>query len=99
MSKQVPVSSTTSTLVAADAGKCVSITAGITVPNAIFSAGDTVSIYNNSAGNLTITQGASFTLRQVGTANTGNRTLAQRGLVTIWFLSSSEGVISGGGLT
>lgn len=87
------------TLVIGDRGTLVSVTAGVTVPNAVFAANDVVTIYNNSAGNITITQGASLTLRQVGTANTGNRTLAQRGLVTVVFISSSEAVISGGGLT
>lgn len=86
-------------LVVGDRGALVSVTAGVTVPNGVFSANDVVTIYNNSAGNITITQGASLTLRQVGTANTGNRTLAQRGLVTIVFISGSEAVISGGGLT
>lgn len=87
------------TLVIGDRGTLVSVTAGVTVPNAVFSANDVVTIYNNSAGNITITQGASLTLRQVGTANTGNRTLAQRGLATVVFISGSEAVISGGGLT
>ncbi len=87
------------TLVVGDRGALVSVTAGVTVPNGVFSANDVVTIYNNSASSITITQGASFTLRQVGTANTGNRTLALRGLVTMVFISGSEAVISGGGLT
>ena len=91
-------SSTTGTLALSDRGSLVSITAGITVPASIFSANDVVSIYNNTASTLTITQGAGLTLRFVGTANTGNRTLTQRGLVTIMFVSATEAVISGGGL-
>jgi hypothetical protein len=87
------------TLVIGDRGTLVSVTAGVTVPANIFAANDVVTIYNNSAGNITITQGGSLTLRQVGTANTGNRTLAQRGLVTVVFISATEAVISGGGLT
>ena len=87
------------TLVIGDRGTLVSVTAGVTVPANVFAANDVVTIYNNSAGNITITQGASLTLRQVGTANTGNRTLAQRGLVTVVFISATEAVISGGGLT
>lgn len=97
--KTVPVSTTTSTLVVGDKGKCVSLGAGVTVPASVFAAGDVVSLYNNTAGNLTVTQGSGLTLRQVGTANTGNRTLAQRGMATIWFLSASEAIISGGGLS
>ena len=87
------------TLQIGDRGTLVAVTAGVTVPANIFAANDVVTIYNNSAGNITITQGGSLTLRQVGTANTGNRTLAQRGLVTVVFISATEAVISGGGLT
>jgi hypothetical protein len=39
------------------------------------------------------------TLYQSGTANTGSRTLAQRGLATVYFISSTVGVISGTGLS
>ncbi len=87
------------TLVIGDRGTLVSVTAGVTVPANVFAANDVVTIYNNSGSNITITQGGSLTLRQVGTANTGNRTLAQRGLVTVVFISATEAVISGGGLT
>jgi hypothetical protein len=88
------------TLVASDAGKHISITTGgVTVPASVFSIGDTITIYNNSASNQTITQGASVTMYQVGTANTGNRTLAQRGLATLICVASNTFVITGGGLT
>jgi hypothetical protein len=87
-------------LVASDVGKYINITAGgVTVPSGVFSSGDTLSIYNNSASNQTITQGASVTMYQVGTATTGNRTLAQRGLATLLCVGSNQFVITGGGLT
>jgi hypothetical protein len=87
-------------LVAADSGKHISIsTGGVTVPSGVFSVGDTVTIYNNSGSNQTITQGTSVTLRQVGTANTGNRTLSQYGLATVLCVASNTFVITGGGLT
>jgi hypothetical protein len=92
-------STTTTTAVVADAGKCIAVSAGITIPNATFTAGMAVSIYNDSASSITITQGASLTLRWAGSTSTGNRTLAARGLATIWFNTTSEGVISGSGLT
>ena len=57
-----------------------------------------VSIYNNSGSNQTITQGGSVTLRLVGKSDTGNRTLKERGLVTILCVASNEFVITGGGL-
>ena len=88
------------TLVSTDNGQHISITTGgVTVPSAVFSVGDTISIYNNSAADQTITQGASVTLRFAGTVNTGNRTLAQRGLATVLCVGNNEFVISGGGLS
>ena len=98
---QIPANAKTAsyTLLVGDAGKHISTTSGVTSPSGVFSVGDAVSIYNNSASSITITQGSSVTLRQVGTANTGNRTLALRGLATVLCVASNEFVISGGGLT
>lgn len=89
-------------LIASDAGKSISITTGgVTVPNAVMSAGNIVTIYNNSGSSQTITQGASLTLQWAGqaTSTTGNRTLGLYGIATIIFISSSVAVISGAGLT
>ena len=87
-------------LVASDNGKHISITTGgVTVNSGIFSAGQSVTVYNNSASSQTITQGTSVTMYLVGTATTGNRTLAQRGLCTIFCVASNTFVITGGGLT
>jgi len=87
------------TLVAADHGRMISATGTITVPASIFTAGQNISVYNNTSGNITIAQGGGVTQRQVGTANTGNRTLAQRGFCCIICVSTNEFVISGGGLS
>jgi len=88
------------TLVASDNGKLISITTGgVTVPSSIFSAGNTITIYNNSASGQTITQGAGVTMRWVGTTGTGNRTLASYGLCTVVCVASNTFVISGGGLS
>jgi len=100
--RSIPQNSQTSAyiLAASDAGKHISITTGgVTVNSGIFSIGDAITIYNNSGSNQTITQGASVTLRQSGTANTGNRTLAQFGLATILCVASNTFVISGSGLS
>ena len=100
--REVPLNSQTSAyvLVAGDSGKTISITTGgVTVNASIFTAGQTVTIYNNSASSQTITQGTSVTMYLVGTATTGNRTLAQRGLCTIFCVASNTFVITGGGLT
>jgi hypothetical protein len=90
------------TLIASDAGKYINTTVGtgssIIVPSGVFSDGDIVSIYNNSASNTTITQGSSVTMYLSGTATTGDRTLAQRGLATILCVGSNTFVIAGAGL-
>ena len=86
--------------VAADAGKAIYIsTGGVTINNSVFSAGDAVTIINNSGSDQTITQGSGVTLHNSADAATGNRTLAGRGMATIWFASASVGYISGAGLS
>lgn len=88
------------TLAASDSGKHISITTGgVIVPSGIFSAGQVVTIYNNSSSSQTITQGSSVTLRQGGTTSTGNRTLASYGVATLLCVASNTFVISGAGLT
>jgi hypothetical protein len=102
--RNIPQNSQTSsyTLVAGDAGKHVFTTAGVTVPSGVFSIGQAISIYNNTTGEITITQGTNVTLRQAGASGTGNRTLAQRGLATVLCVSGANGtefVIGGAGLS
>lgn len=87
---------------ASDNGKTISITTGgVTVNNSIMSAGNIVTIYNNSGSSQTITQGTGVTLQWAGQAasTTGTRTLGLYGIATILFLSASSAVISGAGLT
>jgi len=79
-----------------DTGRVISISAGgVTIPSAVFSEGQAVSIYNRSNSSQTITQGSGLTMYQAGTTNTGNRTLAPRGFATIWFEAGNICVISG----
>ena len=86
--------------VAADAGKAIYIsTGGVTINNSVFSAGDAVTIINNSGSDQTITQGSGVTLHNSADASTGNRTLAGRGMATVWFASASVAYISGAGLS
>ena len=89
--------SSSHTLVATDAGKAIRIsTGGVTVNESIMSAGDAVTIINNSGSNQTITQGSGFTLYDSGDeGSTGNKTLKGRGMCTVWFASASVGYISG----
>lgn len=82
-----------------DKGALLSVTGGVTIPASVFSERDVLTIFNNSSSNITITQGSGLTMYLVGSATTGNRTLAQRGLITVVFISATVAVVSGGGLT
>ena len=88
--KTLPISS--SGLVS---GEVNVVTAGFTL-NTGLTVGDTYVVYNDSASNLTITQGSGLTLRLAGTTSTGNRTLLARGMSTLWVRSTTEYIISGG---
>lgn len=91
--------STNTTLISSDAGKHVNISANATINSSTaFSVGDVVTIYNSSAGNITITA-TGITLRLAGTASTGNRTLAQKGLATVLCIASNDYVIAGAGIS
>jgi hypothetical protein len=86
---------TDTTLNTAKVAQCIALTSGVTIPANTYAAGDSFSIYNDSASSITLTQGSGLTLRQSGTSNTGNRTLAARGMATIWFNSATEAIVMG----
>ena len=82
------------------AGRVIYIsTGGVTVNPSVMSGGDAVTIINNSGSDQTITQGSSMTLYFAADATTGNRTLAGRGMATIWFADHNIAYISGAGLS
>ena len=84
------------TAVAADAGKAIYIsTGGVTINASVFAEGDAVTIINNSKGDQTITKGSGVTMYNADDAATGNRTLAQRGVATLWFAADTKCYISG----
>lgn len=98
--RSVPRASTGgATAATSERGYCYATTGNMTIPASTFAAGDALSIYNDSSSSVTITQGSGLTLRQAGSTNTGSRTLAARGMVTIWFNSATEAIISGAGLS
>ena len=88
-------------LVAADAGKTVYISAGgVTINENVFSAGDAVTIINNSSSDQSLTEGTgSMTLYNTADGTTGNRTLAGRGMCTLYWATASNAYISGSGLS
>lgn len=88
---------TSYTLATSDVGKFVGVGASgsITIPNSTFAAGDVVSVFNNTTGNITIT--CSITTAYIaGTdADKATVTLATRGVATILFISGTVCVITG----
>ena len=87
------------TLQATTAGKVLYTDNNTNVPNSVFSAGDAVTIINNSGSSVTITQNSGVTMYFTSDGTSGNRTLGARGMVTIWFADASTAYISGSGLT
>lgn len=100
--RELPLNSQSGAYIIAssDVGKIISnTTGGITLNTGTLTSGQAVSIFNDSGSSQTITQGGGVTMYLAGTATTGNRTLAQRGICTITCVGSEKFVISGGGLT
>ncbi len=85
------------TLATGDVGKFIEVGASgsITIPDATFSAGDVISIFNNTTGNITIT--CTITTAYIAGVNTDEAAvdLATRGICTILFISGTVCVISG----
>ncbi len=100
--RNIPIQNkvTSYTLLAADAGQVVAITTGgVTVPSGVFSAGQAVSVYNNSGSSQTITQGGGTTMTLASSGLTGNRTLGGYGLCTVLCIASNTFVITGAGIS
>lgn len=88
---------TSYTLLTSDVGKFIGVGTGgsITIPDATFAAGDVVSVFNNTSGNITIT--CTITTAYIGgtDADKATVTLATRGVATILFLSGTVCAING----
>jgi hypothetical protein len=93
------VKSTSYNFISSDHGKHVSTDSGVTLNTGIFTVGQNVTVFNSSSSSITITQGAGVTIYQAGTANTGSRTLAQKGIATLFCVGTNQYVITGGGLS
>ena len=98
--RTVPVNTqgSTYTLVASDNGKVIIASDTITVPSGVFSAGQTISIYNNTAGNISINR-SSVTMYWVTDGTNADRTLSTRGVATVLCVGTDTFVITGGLLT
>jgi hypothetical protein len=85
------------TLATTDVGEFIEVgTSGaIVVPNATFSAGDAVVIFNNTSGNITITLSITTAYLAGTDADKATLTLATRGVANILFISGTVCVVTG----
>jgi hypothetical protein len=88
---------TSYTLGTGDVGKLIEVGSGgsITVPDATFSTGDAVVIFNNTSGDVTVT--CSITTAYIAGDDTdvASVTLATRGVCNVLFISGTVCVITG----
>lgn len=84
-------------LVTTDVGQMIQVGSGgsITIPDATFSAGDAIVIFNNTSGSITVT--CSITTAYIGGTDADKATvsLATRGVCNILFISGTVCVITG----
>jgi hypothetical protein len=88
---------TSYSLATGDVGKFIEVGASgsITVPNSTFAAGDVVSIFNNTSGNVTLTMSITTAYIAGTDADKDTLTLATRGVATILFISGTVCVVTG----
>ena len=99
--RNIPQNSQSSaySLVAADAGKHVSISSGgVTIPASTFSTGDAITIINNSGSDQTITCSAVTTYLANDTSTKSSLTLKARGVCTFIFVDTNIVYGAGAGL-
>ena len=86
-------------LVSSDAGKMIKASGDITIASSnIFSEGQCITIYNNTAGNINLVR-SGVNLYLVGDSTNQDRVLAQKGIATIVCVGSNEYIVMGGGIT
>lgn len=88
----------TYTLVASDHGKVIIASNTITVPSGIFSTGQTISIYNNTASSISVNR-SGVTMYWATDGTNADRTLETRGVATILCVGTDTFVITGGTLS
>lgn len=99
--RQIPQSGAAKTssysLLASDVGEFIQVGSGgsITIPNATFAAGDAVSIFNNTTGDITITCTITTAYIAGTDADKATMTLATRGVCTVLFISDTVCVVGG----
>jgi hypothetical protein len=93
----VGTKTTSYTLQTTDVGKYVQVGSGgsITIPDATFSEGDVVSIFNNTSGSITITCSITTCYKAGTDTDISSASLDTRGVATVLFISGTVAVITG----
>jgi hypothetical protein len=93
----VGTKTTSYTLATGDVGKYVQVgsSGSITIPDATFSEGDIISVFNNTSGTITITCTITTAYIAGTDSDKATMTLATRGLATIFFISGTVCVVQG----
>jgi len=88
---------TSYTLATGDVGEFIGIGSGgsITIPNATFAAGDVISLFNNTTGNITITCTITTAYIAGTDSDKATMTLSTRGVATLLFISGTVVVVTG----
>lgn len=88
---------TSYTLATTDVGAFINIGSGgsIVIPNSTFTAGDVISLYNDTSGNITVTCSTSTAYIAGTNSNKSSVTLATRGVANVLFTSATSCVITG----
>jgi hypothetical protein len=80
---------------ATDADDLIFATGAITINISLFTARQSILIINTTSSGIALTQGAGGTQRLLGSATTGNLTIAAYGAATIIFVSATEWYVGG----
>jgi hypothetical protein len=93
----VGTKTTSYTLQTADVGKYIQVGAGgsITIPDATFSEGDAIVVFNNTSGDITITCSITTAYISGADSDVASVTLATRGVCNILFISGTICALTG----
>ena len=80
-------------------GRCMGVGGTFSIVGGGWTAGNTLSLINTTSSDATINESGCTLYLCDGSGSTGTRTLAKRGMCTLYWVSSTVAYISGGGLS
>lgn len=99
--RNVPVAQTNAVYVLSqsDVGETLYANANVFIPNAVFAAGQTVSLFNRNVGTIYVVANSAVNVVLAGTTTYGTRSILQNGLATIYCLAANTFVVTGAGVS